>query len=128
MALARLAAQSTERLLLVLLLGTLVSGHIPAMGQPLAEDPPNRMSLNESRLYFRHQGPRLTPQEALARFESGDAETSGTDGLNFGLTTDTIWLHVPSEAISRIAGRTLLEVGHASLDDVTLFYRPRHRG
>ena len=54
--------------------------------------------------------------DAAQRFQ-----TVGAAGTNFGLTRDTLWLRLDLRAAPDAPSSWLLEVGHASLDQVTLY-------
>ncbi|MBS3804860.1 MAG: diguanylate cyclase [Oleiphilaceae bacterium] len=71
--------------------------------------------------YFRHRGEELSPQEALKRFQDGNLEVSHQRERNFGLTRDTVWMHIPLRRLSGSDQPWYLDVGHASLDHVALF-------
>lgn len=77
--------------------------------------------LSDDVVYFRHQGEALSPDEAFKRFKDDSHDITQQGPRNFGLTRDTIWLYIPLRDLSDRAQPWYLEVGHASLDDVTLF-------
>src|SRR5690606_4875919 len=78
-------------------------------------------------------------QMSLAEVMRADSERlftpAGAASSNFGLTRDTIWLRFDLRAASTMPAGWLLEIGHASLDAVTLYspeadgrYLARHSG
>ncbi|WP_083651436.1 7TM diverse intracellular signaling domain-containing protein [Vreelandella massiliensis] len=96
-------------------------------GQSLAQTPllldgqQQAIELSSAVAYFRHSGEELSPQEALKRFQDPTHSATQLGERNFGLTRDTIWLHIPLRRLSDAGEPWYLEVGHASLDEVTLF-------
>lgn len=114
--------QLRQWMLLILMLITLVlSGQVLAQTPILLDKHSPVITLSEEVAYFRHQGEELTPQEALAHFQDPDHAAIQRGERNFGLTGDTIWLHVPLQRSPDATQPWYLEVGHASLDEVALF-------
>lgn len=68
-------------------------------------------------------GPELSLPEAIALSDQfDDAVSQSISATNFGLTRDEVWLHLEFTTQEAVPERWLLEVGHASLDRVDLYF------
>lgn len=87
----------------------------------------DRQSFSDAFAVHRHAGEPLGLEGARAVHREGgfrplEGDTSGA--TNFGLTRDAIWLRSVLTTPEDLSGRRLLEVGHASLDQVDLYLAP----
>lgn len=72
---------------------------------------------------IRHAGLELTLAQAQARLDQfDDADIQSVSATNFGLTQDEVWLHMEFSTADALPERWLLEVAHASLDRVDLYF------
>lgn len=71
---------------------------------------------------YRNDGNPIALDEALRLAEQDmfAAPAGGPRDTNFGLTNDEIWLGLEFTAGAGLAGRRILEIAHASLDEVDL--------
>ncbi|TVP60035.1 MAG: diguanylate cyclase [Halomonadaceae bacterium] len=92
-----------------------------AQTQLLSDEGHQGIEIHGDVAYFLHSGEELGPEEALQRFQDDGPEVIHQRGRNFGLTRDTAWVYLPLERLSGATQSWYLEVGHASLDQVTLF-------
>ncbi|PCC99424.1 diguanylate cyclase [Halopseudomonas pelagia] len=68
-------------------------------------------------------GPELTLAQVQTRLDQFDAaEAQSISATNFGLTQDEVWLHLNFSTADAVPERWLLEVAHASLDRVDLYF------
>jgi two-component system, sensor histidine kinase LadS len=83
-----------------------------------------RHELSRELAVLRHGGGSIELADALALHEQGAfiPPLGGFLNTNFGLTTDEIWLHVQFQVTPEFAGRRFLEIGHASLDRIDLYF------
>ncbi|MFN3580332.1 MAG: DUF808 family protein, partial [Pseudomonas sp.] len=81
-------------------------------------------SLSRQFAVFQHRGVALELEEALARSAAGEFRPINANSVastNFGLTRSEVWLEQSFVTAAELPARWLLEVAHASLDQVDLF-------
>ncbi|MGM0413336.1 MAG: 7TM diverse intracellular signaling domain-containing protein [Pseudomonadota bacterium] len=101
-----------------------VAGAVP---DPVAVGEQPRQPLSGAFTVHRHAGERLDLAAIRAIHRAGGfrpLEGDGSRATNFGLTRDAVWLRLELTTPADLTGRRLLEVGHASLDEVDLYLAP----
>ncbi|WP_022962521.1 diguanylate cyclase [Halopseudomonas pelagia] len=102
-----------------------LAGQAAAADLRIADD--SSYALSGHFVSLRNAGPELTLAQALARNdEFNGANAQSLSATNFGLTRDEVWLHLEFTTSDSVPERWLLEVAHASLDRVDLYFSEQH--
>lgn len=96
--------------------------------QPQVITDESRLVLSDRLAVYQHYGDPLSLTDVRELDQQGEfaAPRAGSSlATNFGLTRAETWLRLHFSTAESVSGRRLLEIGHASLDIVDLYFAPR---